>query len=144
MHLISMDVLWRFPVCTSLDFPQRRSWKYSWKNIGSSLEHGLEDPPPGGLHIQGLFKTCVLGVRGNGGLKALQVTAQNMILARSINLGNYPCRVKIPFRNVIDIYSDLGSWPHLTWHNKLSMAEDVLDTTRFGAMIGPVPYAKGI
>ena len=39
-------------------------------------------------HIQGLFKTRVLGARGNGGLKALQVMAENRILAHSINLGN--------------------------------------------------------
>ena len=44
-------------------------------------------------HIQGLFKTRVLGARGNGGLKALQVMAIMWILAHSINLGNYPCKI---------------------------------------------------
>ena len=43
-----------------------------------------------GPHI---FKTRVLWARGNGGLKALQVMAKYGILAHSINLGNYPCKI---------------------------------------------------
>ena len=59
---------------------------------GSFLMEAWTGGPSWATHIQGLFKTHVLGARGNGGLKALQVTAKNGILALSINLGNYPCK----------------------------------------------------